>query len=862
MKIIKSLEFGVLSPELIRKMSVINITNAETYDKDGFPMPGGLMDPHLGVTNPGIKCRTCGHGMRECTGHFGSLELVRPVIHTEFSTKIFELLYITCEKCGRLMLTNEEREKLGKKAKTGKTIFKEVKEYSEKRKICPHCKAKKEDLEFSRPYFYFRNKIRIYPHEIRTWLEKIPNEDLEFLGYKTDRLRPEWFVLTVLPIPPVTIRPSVTLESGMLSIDDLTHKLVEIVTTNLRLREHINAGAPQLIIESHWDLLQYHITTYLNNETSGIPAAVHKGGRPLKTLAQRLKGKKGLFRLNLIGKRVNFSARTTISPDNFIGINEIGVPQEIADNLTMFERVTKWNRENIKKKIREGVVLFVTRPNGTKKRISEENKEEIIEEIEEGYTIERKLEDGDIVLFNRHPSLHRMNIMAHRVKIFPTKTFRMNTLVCKAYNADFDGDDMNIHIPRTEEGKAEALELMLVENHIVSPRYGAPIIAFDEDGLTGLFYLTLPGTKLTMSQATELLYEAGIKERPKANKKGFVSGREIFSMLLPRDFNIEFESQLTESLKKINMNRGRYKEEAYVVIRNGKLVTGVIDENAVGEKKGILTLAFVEKYGKEFTREFYNKAIKIAMKVLTWSGLTIAMGEYKISESLKQVVEKAIKEELRKGEKIVREYREGKMETLPGRDYEQSFEIKMTGLGSDIKDKIVDEIKRNRIRKIFFDKRVLDSGLVVFSGGKGNPADIASMEAFWGQVNVRELRPARGYKERILPVFERNDVGALARGFIPKSLFTGLKPVELFFFSMGAREGMVDTAVKTKDSGYLYRRLSNALKDIFVAEDLSARSAAAEIIQFSYGEDKVFPMYSHAGKQVNLKLVMEEFGKK
>ena len=315
---------------------------------------------------------------------------------------------------------------------------------------------------------------------IRERLERVSDEDLEIVGFNPKVARPEWMVLQVLPVPPVYVRPSITLESGIRSEDDLTHKLVDIIRINQRLKENMEAGAPTLIIQDLSELLQYHVTTYFNNEASGIPPARHRSGRALKTLSQRLKGKEGRFRSNLSGKRVDFSARTVISPDPNLDINEVGVPVDVAMRLSVPEKVTAWNIEEMKKLVVNGPenypgALYIIRPDG--KRIRLEfvvDRTKIAEAVELGFVIERHLKNGDIAIFNRQPSLHRMSIMAHYVRVLPYKTFRLHLCVCPPYNADFDGDEMNLHVPQSEEARTEALLLMQVQDQILSPRFGGP----------------------------------------------------------------------------------------------------------------------------------------------------------------------------------------------------------------------------------------------------------------------------------------------------------------------------------------------------------------------------------------------------
>lgn len=304
---IDRIEFSVIDPELIKKMSVAKITKTELYDQEGYPIEGGLMDPRLGVVDPGVRCRTCGGSVGDCQGHFGFLELTRPIVHVHYAKILLIFLKMMCKKCSRILIDPKDIEELKKKKLSIKEIIKMAK------KKCPYCNTEQGKIKFIKPYSFAEGAKILNALEIRERLEKAVDDDLNIIGIK--KMRPEWLILTLLPIPPVTVRPSITLETGERSEDDLTHKLVDIIRINERLKENIDLGAPDFIIEDLWELLQYHIGTYFDNEISGVPPARHRSGRILKTLSQRLKTKEGRFRGNLAGKRVNFSARTVISPD-------------------------------------------------------------------------------------------------------------------------------------------------------------------------------------------------------------------------------------------------------------------------------------------------------------------------------------------------------------------------------------------------------------------------------------------------------------------------------------------------------------------------------------------------------------------
>lgn len=853
-KKIHSVEFGVLGPAMIRKMSAVEIKSPETYDKDGYPMEGGLMDPHLGVINPGLRCKTCGQKMKQCPGHFGSIELVRPVIHSEFSPKVEELLYATCGECGRIMIAQDKLNELKQRHRKGMNFGKLIVRKIRRLNKCPHCKASKGLVLIDKPTNYYIDKDRLYPTQIREWLEKIPNEDLWLFGYDTERIRPEWFVLTVLQVPSITVRPSITLDNGIRSEDDLSHKLVDIIRINLRLKDNIEAGAPQLIIEDLWDLLQYHVTTYFDNDTAGIAPSKHRTGRPLRTLAQRLKGKRGRFRYNLIGKRVNSAARSTISPDAYINISELGVPEIVANELTVPEAVTDWNLKEVTELIKKtNEVDYIIRPTGMRRKITEENKKEIIEELAPGIVIERKLRNGDIVLFNRQPSLHRLSMLAHKVRIMDGKTFRLNPMVCKPYNADFDGDEMNLHVPQTEEGKAEARELMYVQDQIISPRYGAPIIVPAEDGISSAVILTLKSTSFDRGQAMQLLWEAGIKELPEADSPGErYSGKLIFSQLLPKDLNLEYKTTTCNALRQAGICKDCTEKEcpndAYLRIENGKLVSGVIDTASLGEIKGKLVDVLARNYPSSVISEFYEKLARIAIKLISLVGLTIGLDEYTSTDKMEKVKAHVLERLNEESKNLVEAYEKKTLEIIPGKNLDESFELKMMQLATRVKRDLEKEIISEKIPAVLKEKPVFNTTLILVGGARGGPDNLTNIMGFLGQASVREGRPKRGFKNRLITLNERGDVGSIAGGFVKHSYMEGIAPKEYFYHSMGGRQGEVDTGVSTKVSGYLYRRFANALKDLIAKPDLSVRTANNDLIQFVYGEDGVFPMKSVKGK--------------
>lgn len=874
-KKIGAISFSLLSPNEIRKMSATKVITADTYDDDGFPIAMGLMDPRLGVIEPGLRCKTCGLrvGKDKCPGHFGHIDLAMPVIHVGLVKSIRDCLRATCRGCGRILLNdkqkNEFKEELKKFQDEGRDttyILKLMIKETVKSEKCPHCNNEVGKIELDKPTSLRENGKKLTPSEIREWLEKIPDEDLIFLDINIKSARPEWMVLTVLPVPPVTVRPSVTLESGERSEDDLTHKLVDVIRINQRLQENRDAGAPQLIVEDLWELLQYHITTYLDNQTSGIPPARHRSGRPLKTLAQRLKGKEGRFRSNLSGKRVNFSARTVISPDPNLSINEIGVPIEIAKELTIPVKVTshniEWCRDLIKQKIELTDVGYIPSVNyiikdaeGLKQRIkvTEKNAEEVADKLETGSTIERQLMDGDISLFNRQPSLHRMSMMAHRVKVVPHKTFRFNLSVCPPYNADFDGDEMNLHLLQGEEAQAEAEILMKVQQNILSPRFGGAIIGGIHDHITGCFLLTHKERKIPIDDASHILssikYEGKIPKIIEENKKRYISGKEIFSALLPDDLNLEFRAKTCLNCEVCTAPKCIH--DAHVIIKNGDLKQGTIDENGIGAFKGKILDRIIRDHGMDAGRDFIDNVTMLGISSITLFGFTTAIDDEDIPYEARTQIEEGLEKAMNKIKGLVKAYENEELESLPGRSLEETLEMEIMRVTGRARD-MAGEIAGRHLG--------LNNSAVIMakSGARGSMLNLSQMSGCVGQQAVRGERIHRGYQYRTLPHFKKGDLGAKAKGFVASSYKTGLTPTEYFFHSMGGREGLVDTAVRTSRSGYMQRRLINALEDVKVENDGTVRHSGGQIIQFLYGEDGVDPARSTNGAAVDVKRIITD----
>jgi len=880
-KVIEKIKFGILSPEEIRKMSAARIVTADTYDEDGLPIPSGLMDQRLGTIEPGQRCQTCGNLVSQCMGHFGHIELSRPIVHVGYAKKILKILRSICPECSKLMLTEEEKEKYQKEQEKHRATYFENDEeltkiifkMARKTKKCPYCGARKKKIVIEKPTTYYeesegQGSRRLTPMDMKERLKKIMDNDLRIMGISPTAARPEWTILEVLPIPPVCVRPSITLDSGIRSEDDLTHKLVDVIRINQRLRENLDAGAPHLIVEDLWELLQYHITTYFDNEVSGIPPARHRSGRALRTITQRLKGKEGRFRSNLSGKRVDFSARSVISPNPHISINDVGVPQSIAKILTIPTHVNPWNIEEMKLLVLNGPFLhpganYIIRNDGRRIDLRYvKNPEVIAETLASGYIVERHLNDSDLVLFNRQPSLHRMSIMAHEVKIMDGKTFRLNLSICPPYNADFDGDEMNLHVPQSEEARTEAELLLKVQEHMLSPRFGGPIIGGIQDFVSTVYQFTSRESIYNIKDTLKLLYMGRIFETNPdfsltdltpimLDPEPMYTGKEIFSALFPVDLNLRERSKFCKKCDECKEDNCEY--DAYVHIENGKLLTGTIDEATFGAMKpNSILQRIIKDHGNERGRKFLDNATQMLLYIIRKNGITIGLDEVFVKADAMQEINSALEEANEKCEVLIKAYYhkdENVLSRAPGRTLKETLELRIRGILNDARK------KAETIAALNIGDQA-HSVIMTKSGARGNPLNLGQMAAVVGQQAIRGERIHRGYFNRTLPHFKVKDLSPKSRGFVSSSYRKGLNPEEFFFHAMGGREGLVDTAVRTSTSGYMQRRLVNALQDVIVENDNTVRNANKNIVQFQFGDDGIDPSKSDHGLAMNLDLLI------
>ncbi|XP_043911596.1 DNA-directed RNA polymerase III subunit RPC1 [Protopterus annectens] len=697
-----------------------------------------------------------------------------------------------------------------------------------------------------------RAQENLNPLVVLNLLRRIPTEDAPLLLMNPEAGKPSDLILTRLLVPPLCIRPSVVsdLKSGT-NEDDLTMKLTEIIFLNDVIKKHRMSGAKTQMIMEDWDFLQLQCALYINSELSGIPLNMAPK-KWTRGFVQRLKGKQGRFRGNLSGKRVDFSGRTVISPDPNLRIDEVAVPVHVAKILTYPEKVNKANIELMRKLVRNGPEVhpganFIQQRHTNMKRfLKYGNREKMAQELKFGDIVERHLIDGDIVLFNRQPSLHKLSIMAHIARVKPHRTFRFNECVCTPYNADFDGDEMNLHLPQTEEAKAEALVLMGTKANLVTPRNGEPLIAAIQDFLTGAYLLTLKDTFFDRAKACQIVASilVGKDEKikialpPPSILKPVTlwTGKQIFSLILRPSRLCPVKANLrTKGKQYCGKGEDLCPNDSYVVIHNSELMCGSMDKGTLGSgSKNNIFYILLRDWGQVEAADAMSRLARLAPVYLSNRGFSIGIGDVTPGQGLLKAKQELLDAGYAKCDEYIDALKTGKLQQQPGCTAEETLEALILRELSVIRDHAGSACLRE------LDKS--NSPLIMaLCGSKGSFINISQMIACVGQQAISGSRVPDGFENRSLPHFEKHCKLPAAKGFVADSFYSGLTPTEFFFHTMAGREGLVDTAVKTAETGYMQRRLVKSLEDLCSQYDLTVRSSTGDIIQFIYGGDGLDP---------------------
>uniref|UniRef100_A0A6C0KIQ9 DNA-directed RNA polymerase n=1 Tax=viral metagenome TaxID=1070528 RepID=A0A6C0KIQ9_9ZZZZ len=842
------IQFSILSPEEIRKSSVAEIVSRDTY-VNNKPVIGGLFDPRMGVLDPGLICPTDGLDYMQTPGYFGHIELARPVFYIQYLNTILKILRCICFKCSKLLI-NKEKYKKSLEIESKKrwdyifSLASKVSRCGDENDDGCGCKQpdkiKKEGLatiivEWNNLEDEESEKqkisMKLSTEQISKIFKRITDDDVSFMGFSPKWSRPEWMICEVLAVPPPSVRPSIKHDAHQRSEDDLSNIIVNIIKANKSLQDKINQNADANVIEDWTTMVQFYIATMINNKLPGVAPTTQRSGRALKSIVDRLNGKTGRVRGNLMGKRVDYSARSVITPDANLSIKQLGIPLKIAMNITYPDIVNDRNKDFLTKLMLNGPDTYpganiLQRKNGDNISLRYVDRNSIV--LENGDKLHRHMVDGDPILFNRQPTLHRMSMMAHIAKVMKEgNTFRMNVGDTKPYNADFDGDEMNMHNPQSDEAKSELLNLAAVPRQIISPGNNQAIIGIFQDSLLGSFRFTRENINFNTRDAMNLLMNYN-KLNPKLfeNPDKTISSFEILSQILPPMSayfkNGRFDDDIDDKKTSNNM----------VDIVNGKYIRGQMDKDVLGAKTKGLIQSIFNDFGYNAAADFIDDLQNIITEYMKSSSYSVGISDLIANTETNNKIINAITEKKKQVKNLIDQTHLGIFENNTGKTNNVEFETQVNSILNKAQEE-AGKIGRNSLAK---DNRFV---IMVNAGSKGKQLNIAQMISCLGQQNVDSKRIPYGFTDRTLPHYTKFDDSPEARGFVESSFIQGLTPQELFFHAMGGRVGLIDTAVKTSTTGYIQRRLIKGMEDLKVEYDMTVRNHMNKIIQFSYGDDGI-----------------------
>jgi DNA-directed RNA polymerase II subunit RPB1 len=841
-------QFSLLSPTNIRNNSVAHVISKDMYTNNK-PVIGGLFDPRMGVIESGMTCPTDGLDHIKCPGYFGHIELVRPVYYIQYLQTIVKVMRCVCVKCSRLLISKNQNKLLFNDL-TGDARFHAVHDMCTKSAKGRKCgeggehgcgfrqprKIRKEGLSSLSAEWDVGDSEKsgedlIMPMSVEMVLKQlqhISDEDVIFMGFSAIFSRPDWMICQVMAIPPPSMRPSIKHDTQQRSEDDITHALVGIIKTNQSLKEKIESDAAAHIIEDTHTLLQYYVATQIDNKLPAASPLAQRSGRPLKSIKDRISGKTGRVRGNLMGKRVDFSARSVITPDPNISISDLGIPLKIAKNITKPVTVNEKNKAFLTRLVRNGPDVhpgakIIEKKNGENISLRYVDRDSI--ELQIGDRVNRHMMDGDAILFNRQPTLHRMSMMCHITKILKRgDTFRMNVADTKPYNADFDGDEMNLHMPQDVESESELLNLAAVKHQIISPANNKPIVGVFQDSLLGIYRFTRANIQINKEYAMNMMMGCkNIDVAAMINNSQNMTNFEILSNILP-PLSLKYKTnQFKDHDDPSTSNH-------VIEIVNGVILRGQFDKDVLGgSTKGILQRV-CNDFGRDTAAVFIDEIQSIVTEYMKVSGYSVGISDLIADEKTNVMIRKSILDKIKEANDLIDETRLGVFKNPTGKSNKVEFETQINSILNDAAGK-AGSLSRESLSP---DNRFV---IMVNAGSKGSDLNISQMTACLGQQNVDGKRIPYSYDARTLPHFTKYDDTPAARGFVKSNFIGGLSPTELYFHAMGGRVGLIDTAVKTSQTGYIQRRLIKSMEDIKICYDMTVRNEHNKIVQFSYGGD-------------------------
>ncbi|KAF9762782.1 DNA-directed RNA polymerase I subunit rpa1 [Nosema granulosis] len=886
----EKISFGFYTEEEILKMSVLEVTVPASLDQFDHPYENGLCDQRMGPHAYAEFCKTCGLSNFTCPGHFGHIKLYKNVFNPIVFSTLFSLLRATCFKCKFFKVSQHDRllyilklsllkrgmaadgyehlsatECLNDLKEKVSVILEEIKNkkisYNHQHqelvgimmkgaisRTCPKCR--------------YKNPRVIHNHNLKIQIEDRKDgeailrlfsvDDIEEIiremfenerslmecAFSSDSYK--MFFLSIIPVTPVRFRPLNYL-NGKAYENPHNLNYIKIIKINNAIQKDYE----------FWPELQAAVLCYFDSSKFAGTKENMSGHKQL------LEKKDGLFRRNIMGKRVNFSARSVISPDPNLDTREVGIPKIFAQKLSFPEQINPNNYDELRRAVINGPVYpgATIVQNGVNLQnlefIKYEKRVAIANQLLKGNKIVwRHLRTGDVVLVNRQPTLHKASMMGHRVRVLDgEKTLRMHYVNCKPYNADFDGDEMNIHFPQSYVAKAEAEEITLNDNMYLIPTNGEPIRGLAQDHVVVAAIITLKNSFFSKEVYLDLLTSTLPNRRLEIEKPCIVknssrnssgddskktvelySGKQLISSILTNlGISISHEKKT-----KIPVSDWKdHEEEATAVFKDGVMVCGILDKNNIGPTHSSVIHACGEVYGFDVANDILTYIGRVVNRYIFIFGFTLRIDDLLLDTQADRIRDSIILSGSREASSKQKEF----FEKDPLYHLDQNkialIDSIMREEMNKVTTKTVETCVSNSQMKKFPENNM---GLVIITGAKGSMVNLSQISGALGQQELEGKRVPIMVSGRSLPCYSPYESCPSAGGYVFQRFLTGINPPEYFFHCMAGREGLIDTAVKTSRSGYLQRCLVKHLEALRVEYDLSVRMGD-KLVQYTYGDD-------------------------
>lgn len=910
-----AMQFGLKSAEEIVQESVVEMANAPHNGRITAPMAlNGLFDAKMGVVKGDAFCPTDGQSYLHCPGYPGHMWLARPVYFTQYMRYIVKVIGLVCWRCSSARFDAEKYGPLLRQHSRSRRMELVCSSAVPKAKRCRSCSAPqpkawkevRDTVGEIRPEWAPAPRSmsaaaaaayqaglpsKFDPIAVFRILDRMDDDTIDLVGMHPDFSRPSSMVCRALPIAPPAVRPSVEHDNGQRGEDDLTTMYVNAIKYNAQVTARIEAGARESEIEQCVLMLQYTVGAIYSNKFVAGSQVTQNSGKPLQSISDRHDGKRGRPRYNLNGKRVDHTARSVISGNPDIGVVELGVPLQMAMNMTVPVAVTRRNRDYLLQLVRNGPDVWPGarsvehRGGGAFRTVGLRNalREAVMLEI--GDVVHRHLQDGDIVGFNRQPSLHKASLMAHVVRVMVTgDSFRLNLAATSSYNADFDGDEMNLHVPQTAAAMNEIRCLAIVSEQMIDASKNTPNLAFFQDNMLAVYLFSAEGLQFSMEEAMSLLSANSVLDLPRLLFGDEEDGEEEEEMMVveadaelveqppmahaevlaaKKRVRVEEEPPLLNNKKKKKKSHGGAGGQQQqqlrtmassrdilgqtlppitmsvkpktgteeVRLQNGRWLSGQADKSAMASgSKGVLH-RICNDFGKERCVRFIDDVQNLVTGWVTHhNSFSVGTGDLQLSPATLDRIDAAMESTVREVDALQTRFRLGLFENSGAWSNAAEFENQAWNIVQEGRKKV----ETAGLRGLAAGNRFLD---MVHSGSKGNTGNVVQMAMGLCQQAISGARAPYGYTDRTLPMYSKYDDGALARGFVPRSYVRGLRPADMFIHAQAGREGLIDTAIKTSETGYIARRLRMSLEIAMVQYGFTVRDHSGRIVQFRYGDD-------------------------